>query len=101
MSDRRVALEALADDVATEDAVTDAFVAKSFSDQLVIVDVAEGKSMPASVRERLADADVRPAESVYGDEDGAASPVGPTEVGTRHHFVDVRTRGTHRTEVVE
>lgn len=101
MTDRRAELDALATEIADHGAVTDAFVAKSFSDQLVIVDVAAEASMPTGILERLDAADVQPAETVYGDEESAGSPVGPIEEGTRHHFVDVRTRGTHRTEVVE
>jgi hypothetical protein len=113
MTDRRAQLEALAAEIADHAAVADAFVAKHFSDQLVIVDVAaaatgsgetagsEEGTVPADVVERLEAAEVRPAEHVYGDEEAAGSPVGPIEAGTRHHFVDVRTRGTHRTEVVE
>ncbi|MFB6142431.1 MAG: hypothetical protein ABEJ30_03710 [Halorientalis sp.] len=101
MSDREATLRRLAAEVDDHDAVNDAFLAKSFTDLLLVVDAAG--EVPPSLRERLADHGLRPAGEVY--EEGAAgearSAVGDVGDGTRHQFVDVETRGEHQSYVVE
>ncbi|GGK73342.1 hypothetical protein [Haloarcula sebkhae] len=101
MTDRQAALRALAGELTDYEPITDAFLAKSFTDQLLIVDVRDGASLPAAVTDKLADRDLRPAESVYSDNETPHSAVGNVGDATRHHFVDVRTRGSHRSYVVE
>ena len=102
MTDRESDLRAFADRLCECDGVEDAFLAKSFTDRILVVDTA-GDDLPASVRERLDARDVRAAGEVYGAEEtgGAHSFVGDVGDGTRHHFVDVRTRGDHQSYVVE
>ncbi|GCF15153.1 hypothetical protein Harman_30880 [Haloarcula mannanilytica] len=101
MTDRQAQLRTLAGELTDYDPITDAFLAKSFTDQLLIVDVRDGEPLPADVIDRLADHDLHPADSVYGDDGGSPSAVGDVGNATRHHFVDVQTRGSHRSYVVE
>ncbi|MDT3435840.1 hypothetical protein KZ498_13370 [Haloarcula sp. 1CSR25-25] len=101
MTDRQGEIRSLAKELTGYEEITDAFLAKSFTDQLLIVDVRDGDSLPGDVTERLADQSLLPADSVY-DEDGAGrSAIGDVGNATRHHFVDVQTRGSHRSYVVE
>lgn len=101
MTDRKAELRELAADLTEHDRITDAFLAKSFTDQLLIVDVSDGESIPPALADRLAEHDLRPADAVYEDADGGRSTLGDVGSATRHHFVDVRTRGSHRSYVVE
>ncbi|AEH38188.1 hypothetical protein [Halopiger xanaduensis] len=98
MSDWEAELERLVAEVREHEGIADAFLAKSFTDRLVIVDVGDGETVPADVTDRLADHDVRSADDVY--DDGGAF-VGHVGNGTRHHFVDVQTRGEHQSYVVD
>ncbi|MHB9288840.1 hypothetical protein ACKVMT_17565 [Halobacteriales archaeon Cl-PHB] len=99
MTDREAELRAVVARLRETDAVVDAFLAKSFTDRQVVVDVAAGSDLPDAVRDRLATHDVRPADAVYD----APRPTFASDVGdaTRHHFVDVRTRGDHCSYVVD
>jgi hypothetical protein len=101
MADRQEELDRLAAEVRRFDDVLDAFTAKSFTDMLVIVDIASGETVPAQVVEHLDDHDVYPIERVYDDDDAARTFVGSVGEGTRHHFVDSSSRGTHHSYVVE
>jgi hypothetical protein len=101
MSDRGTELRQLAVELQEYEAVEDAFVAKSFTDRLLIVDVGEGDGVPGAVTDRLAAHDLYGADGVYGDDDEHRSFVGSVGDATRHHFVDVRTRGSHQSYVVD
>lgn len=100
MSNREVELRELTAELREHDAVEDAFLAKSFTDQLVIVDINNGEGVPSDVKSRLTEYDLRGADEVYGD-DERGSFAGEVADATRHHFVDVRTRGSHQSYVVE
>jgi hypothetical protein len=80
--------------------VVDAFVAKSFTDRLVIVDTRSG-TVPEAVRERLATHECYGSETVYSDDEDGPAFAGDVCDATRHHFVDVETRGAHQSSVVE
>lgn len=99
MSDRTAELRRVAADLRDHEAVDDAFLAKSFSDRLLIVDVGDDR-VPTGVANRLAAHDLHAADGVYGDDEGN-SFVGAVGDATWHHFVDVQTRGSHRSYVVE
>ena len=99
MADRETELRTVAERLRTHDAVDDAFLAKSFTDQLLVVDVA-GDGLPEEVIDRLAAHDLHGVNEVYGD-DGTRSFAGRVGEGTRHQFVDVRTRGDHQSYVVD
>jgi|GEM_PF-804844 len=98
MSDREAELRQLVAELREHEAIDDAFLAKSFTDRLVIVDVVDGDEMPATVVDRLADHDVRERDETDGVGGSFPSDVGDA---TRHHFVDVQTRGAHQSYVVD
>ncbi|MFC7139134.1 hypothetical protein ACFQMA_04685 [Halosimplex aquaticum] len=102
MSERAAALSALADRLGERETVTDAWTAKSFTDRLFVVEVAEGESLPDTVRATLHDHDLREANEVY-EVDGAddADYAGDLADGRRYRFVDVRSRGEMQSYVVE
>jgi hypothetical protein len=110
MDDREATLRRLSRDLQAHDAVADAFLAKSFTDRLLIVDVAAGAApaadrsdgeVPRTVRERLVAHDCLPAAAVYEDDADGLSFQGTVGDATRHHFVDGRSRSEHRSYVVE
>lgn len=101
MTERAAELRRLAERLRERDVVDDAFLAKSFTDQLLILDVCQGESIPDDLERLLADSDLRGAAEVYGDDEGAPSGLGDVGDSTRHHFVDVQTRGSHQSYVVE
>ena len=94
MSDRETELRRLTADIRDHEAIDDAFLAKSFTDRLVIIDVSDSDAVPAEVRSRLAEYDVHTAEREYGG-GGNGSSAGNVGDATRHHFIDVQTRGSH------
>jgi len=100
MGDREAELRELTAELCEHDAVTDAFLAKSFTDRLVIVDIDDTDGVPDDVEALLAEYDLHGADEVYGN-DERGSFAGEVADGTRHHFVDVRTRGTHQSYVVD
>lgn len=95
MGDRQTELRALASELRDNDRITDAFLAKSFTDQVLIVDVTGDGSLPESVRTRITDA------GLSGEEGTDTSFHGEVGEATRHHFVDTQTRGRHQSYVVE
>lgn len=101
MDDRTAELRALAEEVREHEQVADAWLAKSFTDQLFVVDVAADESLPESVESRLAANGLRGANEVYGTGGPDTSFMGGVGEGTRHQFVDVRTRGDHQSYVLE
>jgi hypothetical protein len=101
MTDRSTELDELAARVRTREVVEDAFPAKSFTDRLLIVDLGAGDSIPPAIENLLDDHDLRGASEVYGESDSEQSLVGPIGDTTRHHFVDVRTRGAHQSYVID
>jgi len=101
MTDRASALRDLAEDLREHEAVDDAFVAKSFTDRLLILDLAGEGEVPSGIEDRLAEHDLRGANEVYDEGDDAVAFAGAVGETTRHHFVDVRTRGEHQSYVVD
>lgn len=100
MTDREAELHRLAGELRDHETIDDAFLAKSFTDHHLIVDVSDD-TVPEDVTKRLAEHDLYGADGVYGDETGDRSFAGTVGDGTRHHFVDVRTRDSHRSYVVD
>jgi hypothetical protein len=97
--DRRTRLRALADDLCAHDAVADAWLAKSFTDRLFVVDPEPDADMPAEIPERLAAHDLYGANEVYDVDEGSFA--GVVAGANRHQFVDVCTRGDHQSYVLE
>jgi hypothetical protein len=100
-SDREATLRALADDLRGHEGIRDAWLAKSFTDRLLVIDVRADAELPAAVRERLADRDLRGANDVYDADAADPSFAGDVGDAERHQFVDVRTRGDHRSYVYD
>jgi len=101
MTDRADRLRQLAAEISDHSTVDDAFLAKSFTDRLLVVDVSRGADVPESVMTRLAEHDLYGAADVYGTDDTTHSHAGDVGDSTRHHFVDVQTQGSHRSYVVD
>ena len=99
--DREAELRRLAARLCERDGVTDAYLAKSFTDRHLVVDLREGGSVPSDLVDLLASHDLRGANEVYDREGADRSFMGSVGDASRHHFVDVRTRGDHQSYVVE
>jgi hypothetical protein len=99
MDTREAELQRLVEELCEHPAVVDAFVAKSFTDRLVIVDTRLDETVPEELLERLTTHGCEGSESVYG-EDGGPTFAGDVGDATRHHFVDVETRGAHQSYVM-
>jgi hypothetical protein len=102
-TDRDADLRALAAEVAEDPAVADVWLAKSFTDRVLVVTVESGAMLPDAVRERLAAHDLRGANEVYDADGPDASAMGAarSDEGERHRFVDTRTRGEYQSYVVD
>ncbi|WP_226482135.1 hypothetical protein [Natrinema amylolyticum] len=101
MSDREETLRDLADRLREYDAVADAFVAKSFTDHHLMVDLERRESVPTEIRDLLAAHDLRGSNAEYDTETDDPSFAGDLGDGTRHQFVDTQTRGDHQSYVVD
>ncbi|QIO23462.1 hypothetical protein [Haloarcula sp. JP-L23] len=102
MSDRDETARSLAADIAARPDVADAWTAKSFTDRLLVVELPAECDLPESTVETLRDRGFVGAEEVY-DVDGAddAAFAGRLTDARRYRFVDVESRGEHRSYVVE
>jgi hypothetical protein len=89
--DRVTELKRLAGRLEDDGAVEAAWLAKSFQDRVVFVEVPAGDPLPEAVRDRLREAGLRGVNDAYGlaDDAGFAGDVGDR---TQHRFVDVRDR---------
>ncbi|WP_436934966.1 hypothetical protein [Halovenus marina] len=101
MTGRDEELRDLASTLREHDAVHDAFLAKSFTDHLLIVDNTAGERLPEDIVARLRAHDLRGANEVYSEGVTDVSFAGDIGNATRHQFVDVRTRGDHQSYTVE
>jgi hypothetical protein len=101
MPSRGTELRALAASLCEHPAVVDAWLAKSFTDQMVVVEVRAGAEIPSEVEARLADHDLRGANDVYDTGADDDSFAGTAKGAARHRFVDTRTRGEHQSYVVD
>lgn len=101
MTERGNELRRLAEKFRDHDAVTGAFLAKSFTDRLVIIDLQGDVPMPRDIAESLEENDLKGVNEVYADVGGEESFAGTVGNATRHQFVDIRTRGDHQSYVIE
>jgi len=101
MTDRAAELRELVDELCEYDPVDDAFVAKSFTDRLIVVDLHRDEPLPEAVEQSLRDHGLRGANSVYATGDPDQSFTGMVGDATRHQFVDTQTRGDHQSYVVD
>jgi len=100
-TDRGADLRELAADVAEEPVVADAWLAKSFTDRVLVVTVEPDAELPDGIREQLAAHGLRGANEVYDSDGPDPSAMGTAGEGRRHRFVDVRTRGEYQSYVVD
>ena len=98
--DRATMLRDVAENLCEVDGVVDAFVAKSFTDLHVVVDLRDGVSVDG-VRDRLAPYGLDRAQEVYGDGHGMQFFGSDIGEAVRYHFVDVQTCGEHQSYVVD
>lgn len=98
MSDDRD-IDALPEVLRAHEAIEDAFYAKSFTDRLLVLDLSGGE-VPDDIVEVLNKRDFYSAADVYEELD-RDQPVGKASGANRRHFVDVRTRGSHQSYVVD
>jgi len=101
MTDREDELRELTAQLREYDVVSDAFLAKSFTDRLVVVDLQDTETVPPRIEDLLGEHGLRGANEVYADSDTDVSFAGAVGTATRHQFVDVRTRGDHQSYTVE
>lgn len=92
MTDREAVLQDLADN---------AFIANSFTDRLVVIDLKGDAELPQTVEESLRDHGLRGANAVYATGDLNCSFAGGFGDVTRHQFVDMETRGDHQSHIVD
>jgi len=100
MAHREQAVRRLAERVAATDAVSDAWVAKSFTDLLLVVEVEEGP-VPDHLVETLADEGLVGYNELHGVTAEDPASVGGLADGDRFRFVDRQSRGTQQSYVVE
>jgi len=102
MSERRAELTTLAERLTDDEAVTDAWTAKSFTDRLFVVEVPSDGRLPETIRSVLHEHGLREANEVY-DVSGAADAdfAGELADARRYRFVDVQSRGEMQSYVVE
>lgn len=101
MSDRETEIRDVAATLREDDAVANAFLAKSFTDRLLVVDLHGGREIAGEHAELLATHGLVGANEVYAEGDDGASIAGAVGETTRHQFVDVQTRGDHQSYVVD
>ena len=102
MTDREAELRDLAARAREHDAVADAFIAKSFTDRLLVVDLAPSEgAVPPELITLFEDHGCYGANEVYDRESDDRSSAGAFGGATRHQFVDSETRGEHQSYVVD
>ncbi|MBB6646688.1 hypothetical protein [Halobellus ruber] len=102
MGDRESTLRELAAQARGYDAVADAFPAKSFTDRMLVVDLrGDAEGVPEELVALLEANGCYGANEVYDRDAGDRSSAGTVGGADRHEFVDVETRGDHRSYVVD
>lgn len=101
VTNRRENLRSLAERVARRENVRDAWLAKSFTDRLFVVEVGPDATLPTDVETELRDAGLRGADEVYDEDAPDAAYAGRLEDARRYRFVDCETRGDLQSYVVE
>ncbi|MFB6105535.1 MAG: hypothetical protein ABEJ70_01050 [Halobacteriaceae archaeon] len=96
---RRDTLERVAADVEAHEAVVDAWVAKSFTDRVLFVEVPAGDPVPSGVVDTLNDHGLEGVNHAYGIDgtaDEESSFAGEHGGLVQHRFLDVVSRGRAR-----
>jgi hypothetical protein len=101
MDDREVALREIADDLVEREAVADAWLAKSFTDRLFVVELQADEELPVPIREELLTAGLQPYNDLHDVPAVDAAFAGDLAGARRYRFVDVQSRGSLQSYVVE
>jgi hypothetical protein len=101
MSDRRAELRALAADLRDRSRVADAWLAKSFTDRLFVVELESGESLPAPVESTVRAAGLEPYNELHDVPAADAAFAGDVAGSRRFQYVDVESRGSLQSYVVE
>ncbi|WP_311173713.1 hypothetical protein [Halobellus ordinarius] len=102
MTDREAELETLAERACEYDAVADAFVAKSFTDRQLVVDLESADSdVPSDLIALFEEHGCYGTNEVYDCDAADGSSAGAFGDTTRRQFVDSETRGEHQSYVVD
>jgi hypothetical protein len=101
MTDRESTLRELASRAREYDAVADAFLAKSFTDRMIVVDLCGADAVPEELVALLEANGCYGANEVYDRDAEDGSSAGTVDGADRHEFVDTETRGDHRSYVVD
>lgn len=101
MDERERDLRALAEECTDRPGVADAWVAKSFTDLLFVVEGPAGASLPDGLREELAAHDLVGYNEAYDVPAPDPAMAGDLPDRDRYRFVDIASRGTQQSYVVE
>lgn len=101
MDDREAALRDLAEDLIEREAVLDAWLAKSITDRLFVVELEADEKLPTHIREELLTAGLQPYTDLHDVPATDAAFAGDLGGARRYRFVDVKSRGSLQPYVVE
>lgn len=101
MADRKAELRSLAADLRADTRVADAWLAKSFTDRLFVVELETGDSLPESLEARLRAAGLEPYNELHDIPAAEAAFAGDLVGASRFQFVDIESRGSLQSYVVE
>lgn len=101
MANRETELRDLSTALCELEVVEDAWLANSFTDRLLIVDLQPGASLPSEARDLLSEHHLIGFNEVYNVDNNDDSLVGSTTGINRHQFVDIQTRGKHQSYVID
>ena len=101
MTDRQADLQALVERCQRREGVLDAWLAKSFTDLLVVVEVPDDESVPEDVLDDLAAHGLVGYNEVHEVSAADAASAGDLPDRERYRFVDLDSRGTQQSYVVD
>lgn len=101
MDDREAELRELAADLVEREAIADAWLAKSFTDRLFVVELEVDEELPTPIREELLAAGLQPYNDLHDVPAMDAAFAGDLDGARRYRFVDVQSRGSLQSYVVE
>lgn len=96
--DRVTELERFAASLEAHEGVVSAWLAKSFEDRVLFLEVPSGEPVPDDVRERIREAGLAGMNEVYGL-DGEAAFAGNVGNREQYRFVDVGDRTAQTTPI--
>jgi hypothetical protein len=100
-SDRKSTLEDLATALESRRAVAGAWTAKSFTDRLLVVELADDRPLPEPVAAAIEAHNLAPYNKYHDVPAPDMAGAGAVDGARRYRFVDVASRGTLQSYVVE